>query len=176
LPSEKEIKLARKGDKNAFVRIIKEQEVSMYRISKSILKSEDECADAIQETILKAYDSIHKLKEVKYFKTWLIRILINQCSAILKKNENIISIEEWMMPSEKEDEKVLEVQEAVERLSDELKLVVTLYYFEDFGIKTIAEMAGIPEGTVKSRLSRARTELAIELGSENERGVGNVRK
>jgi RNA polymerase sigma-70 factor (ECF subfamily) len=57
-----DVKLAQKGNKSAFVRLIKAAEVSMYRVAKAMVKSDAECADAIQETILKAYESIDTLR------------------------------------------------------------------------------------------------------------------
>jgi RNA polymerase sigma-70 factor (ECF subfamily) len=79
-----DVKLAQKGSKDAFVRLITAAEKSMYRVAKAILKSDNECADAIQESILKAFKSVGGLREPQYFKTWLIRILINECKVILK--------------------------------------------------------------------------------------------
>ncbi len=57
----------------------------MYRVAKGILKVEEDIEDAIQTTILIAFNKINTLKDERYFKTWLIRILINECNKIYKK-------------------------------------------------------------------------------------------
>ena len=80
------IKKAMKGDAEAFVQLMELNEVSMYKTAKAILANEEDIGDAIQETILAAYKNIHTLKKAQYFKTWLIRILINKCKDIIKKN------------------------------------------------------------------------------------------
>lgn len=166
-----DVKLAQKGNKDAFVRLITAAEKSLYRVARAILKSDNECADAIQESILKAYKSMGGLREPQYFKTWLTKILINECNRILKNNKKIIPIEEYMDQAYTLDayEKV-EIQEAVSSLEDEFRVVVVLFYFEDMSIKDIAQMLEIPEGTVKSRLSRARERLSKQLKILSEGG------
>jgi RNA polymerase sigma-70 factor (ECF subfamily) len=166
-----DVKLAQKGNKEAFVRLIKVAEKSMYRVARAILKSDNECADAIQETILKAYKSIAALREPQYFKTWITKILINECNRILRNNRKVIPIEEFIDQAYKLDayEKI-EIQEAVNSLEDVFRVVVILFYFEDLSIKDIAQTLDIPEGTVKSRLSRARDRLSKMLKFQNEGG------
>lgn len=129
----------------------------MYRVAKSFLKSDTDCADAIQETILKAYRTLGSLKEPRYFKTWLIRILINECKRVLNVKSKIIPMEELTVYSQQKDVfEQAEVREAVAALEEELRVIVTLYYFEDLSLKEVAQLLETPEGTVKSRLSRAR--------------------
>lgn len=161
---------ARKGDKEAFIRIIQASEDMMYRIAKSMVKSDEDCADAIQETILKAYTSIGSLKEPKFFKTWLIRILINVCNQILRTKKNVISLVGWKEPATHTDSyDEIEIHEVVNSLNEETRMLVILYYFEDMSVKQIAQTLDIPEGTVKSRLSRARNELSSLFQNEGEK-------
>lgn len=167
-----DVKLAQKGNKDAFVKLITAAEKSMYRVARAILKSDNECADAIQEAILKAYKSIGGLREPQYFKTWLTKILINECNRILRNNRKVIPIEEYMDQAYTLDPyEKLEIQEAVSSLEDEFRIVVILFYFEDMTIKDIAKMLDIPEGTVKSRLSRARERLSKQLKVVSEGGL-----
>ena len=58
---------------------------TLYRVAKTLLYNDADCADAIQETIVKAFSKIHTLKKEQYAKTWLIKILINECYAIMRK-------------------------------------------------------------------------------------------
>lgn len=82
--SEIDVGLAKKGEKQAFARLIEDNKVSMYRVALGILGAKQDVEDAIQNSIIKAYEGIIYLKRNEYFKTWLIRILINECNRILK--------------------------------------------------------------------------------------------
>ncbi len=70
--------LAKKGDHEAFIALIHTEKAKMYRIAKAMLRDETNIEDAIQTTILKAYENIKKLKKEEFFQTWFIRILINR--------------------------------------------------------------------------------------------------
>ena len=74
------------GDKDAFTLVILEYEQELYKIAKMRLISDYDICEAIQNTMILAYKHIKKVKEVKYFKTWIIRILINECKKIYKRN------------------------------------------------------------------------------------------
>jgi RNA polymerase sigma-70 factor (ECF subfamily) len=160
LSVETDVKLAQKGDREAFVRLVRQFEGSLYRVASPILKKDEDCADAIQDTVLSAYRSIHKLKEPSFFKTWLIRILINQCKRILNKRNKILFIAEMKEEGRQEAWERIELREAVNRLEDALRIVIVLHYFEDMSVREMAELLDVSEGTVKSRLYRARQELA----------------
>lgn len=81
-------------DKEDFAKAVLEAETTLYHISKTILKSDTDCEDAVQEAIIKAYINLHKLKNEKYFKTWLIRIVINECYRMLKNKKKYQSYDE----------------------------------------------------------------------------------
>lgn len=174
MPQEALVRSAQRGDKDAFVRLVKDAELTMYRVAKSMVKTDEACADALQETILKAYGSLRSVKEPRYFKTWLVRILINVCNQMLRTNRQVVLIEEWMdtpAASSSSYDKV-EIQEAVDSLEDDHRVIVTLYYFHDLSIKEIAQSLDIREGTVKSRLNRARNKLARFFGvNQREEGL-----
>lgn len=74
---------AKKGNKEAFINLIEENLISMYRVAKGILLSQEDIDDAIQNTILLSYKNINTLKKNEFFKTWLIRILINAIKFII---------------------------------------------------------------------------------------------
>lgn len=169
---EKEVKRARKGNKEAFSRLIKNYEMMLYRVSYSILRSDEDCADAIQETILKAYGGIGSLREPKFFKTWLTRIVMNESYQLVRRKHKVVSLESMGDPG-KEDRGYanIELEEAIEHLSEELRLVIILFYFEDLPLKEIVKVMDCPLGTVKTRLFRARAELE-RLLSEDEEGGG----
>lgn len=155
-----EATLAKKGDQNAFIRLIQYFEPDLYRVAHAILKRDEDCADAIQNAVLLAYETIYKLRQPPFFKTWLIRILINECNQILRKQKKVFHIEEMReITTHNYDLELIELKMAVEKLEDPLKIVIILHYFEDLSVKEIAEILSLPEGTVKSRLHRARQVL-----------------
>ncbi|WP_458460502.1 RNA polymerase sigma factor [Paenibacillus sp.] len=148
------------GDRDAFIRLIREIENSLYNTAKSMLRKEEDVADAIQETILKAYKSLHTIREPQYFKTWIFRILINECNTLLSRRSLSTSYAE--VPAKQEfsspfDE--VDMREAVDQLDEQKKVVIVLHYFEDLSLRQVAEALDISESAVKMRLSRARQEL-----------------
>lgn len=87
------IRKARKHDKEAFQRLMEQQGPALYKVAKAILKNDDDAADAMQETALTCWEKIDTLKKDEYFKTWLMRILINHCNAIYRQRQREISEE-----------------------------------------------------------------------------------
>ncbi|MCQ2968883.1 MAG: sigma-70 family RNA polymerase sigma factor [Clostridium sp.] len=155
------VRRAKLGDKEAFKKLIQENKSSMYRVSKAILKEEEDIEDAIGEAILKAYRNIGFLRNEIYFKTWLIRIVINESNNIYKKrNREIAMDKEYFINMEYRDSyKDFSLYDAINSLEDNLRITTLLYYFEDLKYKDIAELLNVREGTVKSRLSRAKQKL-----------------
>lgn len=85
--------------KDAFIREVREAEAMLYHVSKSILKNDSDCGDAVQETLLKAYEKLPTLKREKFFRTWITRILINECKGILRRRKNVIPYEDYIPAS-----------------------------------------------------------------------------
>lgn len=148
------------ANKDIFVELIQENKVSLYRLSKSILKNDADAEDAISETILKAYKNIHKLNKASSFKPWIMKILVNECYSIINKHKRI-DLQEDLSSYEStyEDKHDNSLMYYVNKLEDEFKTVVILFYYEDISIKDISKILNIPQGTVKSRLSRAKSKL-----------------
>ena len=169
---EEDLTLAQKGDKEAFSRIIEEVKFKLYKTAMSILKNDDDACDAIQDTLMSAYQNIKSLNNKEFFTTWIIRILINKCYDIIRKNKKIIDLTERISKEkdtfyEQYSEKS-ELEIMLNCLEEDLRLVTVLYYYDDLSIKEISEIINIPEGTVKSRLSRAREKISkmYKLGCE----------
>lgn len=154
--------------KDVFIREIRQSEAMLYHVAKSILKNDSDCADAVQETLLKAYEKLYTLKQDQFFRTWITRILINECNGILRKRKCVIPYEEYMQKTRVfEEKKYTHLYMAILELPEELRILVTLYYIEGFSQKEIAEILSMREGTIKSRLSRARA-LLKEILTEAE--------
>ena len=82
---ERLVKRAKRGDAEAFIELIEQSKQSMYKVARGFLKDEEDVADAMSETVLTCYEKIGALKQDAYFKTWMIRILMNHCKDILRK-------------------------------------------------------------------------------------------
>ena len=161
-----QVKRAKAGDVNEIGKIIQENVQAMYRVAFGILKNEDEIYDAISNTTIIVFEKISSLKKEELFKTWLTRILINECYKIYNQNKKVIYLENCAPKSldnlqytEKDRLEEQDARDLLNNLSKDLKETVMLYYFEDFSVKEVAEILNIPEGTVKSRLSKARKDL-----------------
>lgn len=160
----------------AFERLVCTVKTQLYKTGMAILKNDDDTCDAIQETLISAYKNFATLKNEEYFKTWITRILINKSYDIIKKNKKISYINQKMEVSENasyydiyKDESLLE--NVLSKIESDLKLVTVLYYYDEFSIKEISEMLNIPEGTVKSRLSRARDKVYSILKMEEGESI-----
>lgn len=174
------IKRARKRDKAAFVELIEQQKTAMYKIAGSYLRSEDDIADAIQDTVLACYEKIGSLQNDRYFKTWLTRILINKCMDVLRRGNKEYPFAEVPECGESCMElENYEFYELLNSLDEKYRIILVLYYAEGFKIREIAQILELEENTVKTRLSRARRQLAKEYGQEaagtqSRRNVQNV--
>lgn len=147
-------------------KLILESERQMYLTAKTILHNDWDCSDAIQETIVKAFQKIDTLKKDRYAKTWLIRILINECYNLLRKESRFVPLEEMEELSVKkpeEEQDYSDLYKAVCSLKEELRIPVVLYYGEDFSVREIAQILDITEGAVQKRLFRAREKLRKQL-------------
>ena len=170
-----QIKKAKEGDVDEIGRIILDNMQAMYRVAFSILKNEDEIYDAISNTTIIVFEKISSLRKEEFFKTWLTRILINECYKIYNQNKKIIYLEncnsetiENLSFTDKDRLGEIDTKNLIQTLGKDLKETVTLYYLENFSVKEISGILEIPEGTVKSRLSRARKELEKILVKNEE--------
>jgi len=161
-----EIKKAKKGDKVAFESIIMENIDYLYRIAYTTLRNENNVEDAIQNTILKSFEKIHTLRKEEYFKTWITKILMNECKNLIRKEKKIIYLEEIERTEDiyvQEKEVKLDIKEVLKHLSNEYREVINYYYIQEKKINEISKILKVPQGTVKSRLSRARKIMADML-------------
>lgn len=165
-----DLDLAKNGDSQAFSRMVNSVKIKLYKTGMSILKNDDDACDAIQETLISAYKNLPALNNPEYFNTWIIRILINKCYDIIRKNKKITFLNEKL---EVNDNTYYEMycnesrlEKVLNQIDSDLRTVIVLFYYDDLPIKDIAEILNIPEGTVKSRLSRARDKIFEILKKE----------
>lgn len=158
-----------KGDENAFLELMHTYQEALYRTAFSYLKNEVDALEAVQEVTYRAYRSIKTVKEPAYFKTWLIRIMMNYCQDVIQKSKREV-LEERILNVQgvSEDFTFLEVEEALLNLSDYDRELLHLKYFEDVKIKDIAVMWNTPEGTIKTRLHKALRALRAGFEEKGE--------
>lgn len=158
------VRKAKKGDPEAFTELMQSQMQNMYKAARSVLYNDEDVADAISETILACWEKIWQLKEEAYFRTWMTRILINKCNDILRKQRNIMLVEEIpeQLSYDRKYENV-EWEEALESLDEKYRLIMMLYYVEGFKTGEIGDILSMPESTVRTRLARGRQQLAKEF-------------
>ena len=138
-----------------FTNLILDSEQTLYCVAMSMLRNEKDCEDAVQTAILTAYEKLGTLKQEQYFKTWLVRILINVCNKQLRSAAKTTELHDTDISSDSAKAST-EIRMAIESLPVNIRQVVVLYYIEQFAIKEIKQILKIPEGTVKSRLSKGR--------------------
>ena len=158
------VKKAKKGDGEAFVSLVKQYEDVLYRTASRLLNNDEDVADAMQDTIISAYEKLHTLKNDEYFNTWICKILINKCNSLLNKNKNVSVIDENLLIQKRDDEfQKIELEDALNSLNEVYKLALILYYIVGLNVKEISEFLKEPEGTIKSRLSRAKVDIEKQL-------------
>ena len=159
---------AKSGEVRAFTDLIHSIENDLYRIAKTRLDNDDDICDAIQETMINAYKHLKKLKDNSHFKSWIIKILINECNKIYKtkkrkeklfkkitKEENIQPIDESVNLVDSK----INFELLVEKLPYEEKLLVTLFYYNQYSCTEISEIVGMNINTVKSKLKRSKEKV-----------------
>lgn len=144
---------------------IKEHSNMVYKIAFLMLKSKEDAEEVYQETFIKLYENFKKMKNDEHMKHWLIRVTINNCKMLLRKRkrENLTELDENI--SFEDNSNVTSI-EAVKKLPEKYRIVIYLYYYEQYKVHEMSKILKISEGTIKSQLSRAREFLKKELKEE----------
>lgn len=158
------IREAKKNKPDAFTKLMQFYMKDMYKVAVAILMNDDDASDAIQDTILTCWEKIHSLRQIKYFRTWMTRILINKCYDIRRKHSSIVSFEEYQNAEPfAEDTYNLELKEALSVLDEKYRIVIMLFYGEGYHMEEIAKILKLPKSTIQARLQHGREKLANYL-------------
>lgn len=154
-------------DAEDFQREAMKLERLLFRISWSILGNSEDCADAIQEALMQAWDRRDTLRSMGSFKPWLTRIAANTCHNMLRKRsrQKLVPLEDADMASTPAPEET-PMREMLDSLSPDHRAAVTLHYLEGYSVMETARLLGIPVGTAKTRLMHARQRLQLLLQEE----------
>lgn len=148
--------------KDVFCALVMQHQAAMYRTARSILKSDEDAQDAVQEAVCTAFRHREMLNQCDYAKAWLLRVVTNKCYDMLRKRSSTVDlteVQEIVAAPEKDSLQSLDLWYAVLQLPDDLRTVVTLYYYEDLPIHQISQILKVSEGAIRSRLFRGRERL-----------------
>lgn len=177
------VRRAKEGDERAFESLFGRHHKRIFSITYGMLRNHADAADATQEAFVRAYRSLARLEAEGAFRGWLAQIAVNICRDILKRPRVISrSLDEPVASDESEyrlevpDDAIgperaslnRELQQvlrkAIGSLTPDHQAVITMHHLEGMDVLDIADVLGVSEGTIKSRLSRARAELRRKLG------------
>ncbi len=159
---------ARAGDREAFELIVLAKGEPLFRTALAILGSEADARDATQEAFIAAWGSFARLRDPERFDAWLGRILINECRMALRKRRRVreVAVDEMAVPANRAPAlDSTEFDDAFARLTVDQRALLVLHHVHGYGVREIGAWLGIPSGTVKWRLNRARNALRKELES-----------
>ncbi|WP_041701738.1 sigma-70 family RNA polymerase sigma factor [Gottschalkia acidurici] len=168
------VKKAKKGDKDALVKLIMAQKEEYYKLAFVYMKNKEDSLDAMSDMITILYENIQQLKNRDAFYSWSKTILVNCCKKILRDkskfvNENIIEKEVCEVHLKEKEEQIV-IEEHLLKLTDKHQEIIRLRYFLDLDYKAISDILKIPPGTVKSRLHIGLKKLEESLrGDKYER-------
>lgn len=166
---------AQKGDDKAFLKLFQTFEEDIYRMAFLYVKNSEDALDIVQETAYRSFKSIAKLKEPKYFKTWLLKIAINCALDFIRKEKKVIQLfpeYEGAIPNSEDEDVILTIslRELIEILNEEEKGIILLKFYHDHTLKEVAGILDLPLGTVKTILYRALNKLRREMKGDDQFG------
>lgn len=141
----------------------------LYIMALAILKNEADAEDAVSNAVLKAYENMEQIRAFHKFKPWMLTITKNEALKIKRKRLYLPGDEAVEALSKPVMAQYDELWDILQKMREEYRLVVVLFYYQGLSLRDISDVLDIPVGTVKSRLNRGRAELKEEL----ERGHGN---
>ena len=178
-PEAELVARARRGDRSAYDGLVADNQVLAFRTAYLVLGDAGEAEDAAQEAFVKAYGAFHRFREGSPFRPWLLKIVGNAARNRRRsggrrrtRELRVGAMLPLAPPAPSAEQEVLDAERratlvsAIDALPPDDRLVLGARYFLDLAEAEIAELAGIPRGTVKSRLSRARRRLAEALARD----------
>lgn len=164
------LKQARSGDKDALVALVMAKKDEYYRLAYTYTGNRDDAMDSLQDMTVKLFENIRKLRNIDAFYSWSKTILVNLCKATLRKKSRVIALknthEEPYNENFSAGEDRQDILVCLNRLSDVHQEAIKLRFFMDMDYDTIAQVTGVPVGTVKSRIFNAMAKLKELFGGD----------
>lgn len=171
------VRRARRGDQWAFAQLVERHQHRLFTLAARLLGSSADAEDAVQEALVRAWRSLPRFREGSLFSTWLYRICVNTALDMRSKRrpEASETAAERADPRNAflESELSGDLQRALDELDEAYRVAVVLFDVLGCSYGEIANLTGVPEGTVKSRIYRGRKELAASLGTSPPTGESN---
>jgi RNA polymerase sigma factor (sigma-70 family) len=161
--SQTDVIKARQGDREAFGRLYQEVSKELYRMALYTLGNPQDAEDVVAETFLEAWKGIGGLREAGSFRPWILRILSIRCKRRIGKyvqEKGNMDLEDYLeegIPDASGPR--AEVRDAMARLTPEEREIVILSVLQGYTLREIAEILGLPQGTVSSKLHRTLKKL-----------------
>lgn len=149
--------------KEVFAELVRENKVPMYRLAYGILRNQMDAEDAVSEAVVKAFERLNSLRDPEKFKPWIMQIVANEARKLYGKKKRVDLVEDASEMKLYHEDTKNELWDIVVRLDEKSRAVVILFYYEQLSLKEIGGVLDISEGTVKSRLFRAKEKLRVLL-------------
>lgn len=160
---------AQAGDETSYSELISIIQNDLYQIAKSRLNNHEDVNDVLQQTVIYAYQNIKQLHEPKYFKTWIIKILINECNKMYRQNCKKTTIFNKLLNRNKNQsefvdhfeniESKLDLEKILNSLNSDERICIVLFYNSGYSASEIADILCSNENTIRSRIARAKEKI-----------------
>ncbi len=172
---------AKKGEQEAIRCLVERFQGPVFGVCYRIMGERREAEDAAQEALVKAITNLHSFDETRPFKPWVLRIASNECIDRIRRRKPSVSLDgmgedgawEWyagQSPNPEHEviqqERDARIRDLLERLSPLDRMVVTLFYWEGLSYAEISEVTDLTISAIKSRLFRARRDMAQSMVEE----------
>ena len=163
------VRAAAGGDHGAFLELVRPHDHALRGLAYRMLRDRDLMDDALQDAYLAAYRSLPRFRGESSFKTWIFRITHNACIDIIRRRRPTQELDDldWAVDVADTNELRLDLAEALDRLPPIHRAVLLLVDANGFDYQAAADVLGIPVGTVRSRLARAREAMRQLMGGES---------
>jgi RNA polymerase sigma-70 factor (ECF subfamily) len=166
--------LLRTGERGrAFTELLQRYEAKVFRLCFALLRDSAQAQDAAQESLVRIWKALDSFDGRASLSTWVYAITRNRCLTALERRRTLESLSDSEVEAEAESlaardsedsqDHFAELRELVDLLPERLRRTLQLFYFEERSVREVAEMLGVPEGTVKTNLFRARAALTEQL-------------
>lgn len=160
---------AQAGDETSYFELISIIQSDLYQIAKARLNNHEDVNDVLQQTVIYAYRNIKQLHEPKYFKTWIIKILINECNKMYNQNCKKATIFNKLLNRDKNKSDIvdhfenidnkLDLEKILDSLNFDERICIVLFYNSGYSASEIADILCSNENTIRSRIARAKEKI-----------------
>lgn len=160
------IKIRGKSLEKRFEQEVIDNKEKLYRLAYYYVKNHHDAMDILQESILKGYSNLSKIKDKDSIYKYLSRIIINTAIDFIRKNSKMIFTDDECLKEVESEVNSSDINYAVDNLEEDLKSIIVLKYFHCYNISEVAEILDISISTVKNRMHKALKQLRVEIKEE----------